>query len=77
MTLIQITQYQMNVIKVIQKKKVFMLKEIYYTYFFAFLTLLNILCILILSFCIVHIIKNVNDYIAINNNLPEEKSSSI
>ena len=44
-----------------------------YTFFFVFLTLLNILCILILSFCIIHIIKNVNDYLAINNNLPEEQ----
>ena len=43
-----------------------------YKYFFIFLTLFNILCILIIIFCIIYIIKKVKDYIEINNKLEEE-----
>ena len=43
-----------------------------YIYFFIFLILLNFLTILIIIFCVLHIIFKVNDYKDLNDELPEE-----
>ena len=44
-----------------------------YTYFFIFLICLNILSILVIAFCITHIVKKVNYYSNLNRDLPESE----
>ena len=44
-----------------------------YVYFYIFIIFLNILSILIIAFCVTHIVKKINDYSDKNKELPEEE----